>query len=91
MRTDATAHDRLEVIPIIYNFVAAVPTFLDVVKDGLARMEPACCTIVLTLVVHLAATWPSAFLLLFGFHWNVLEKTVVLFKFKILFELLLFQ
>ena len=49
----ATAYDCLELIPVIYNFFAAVPSFLDVVENGLARVKSARLTIILFLGVVL--------------------------------------
>ena len=53
MRADATALDCLELVPVIYNSVAAVPSFLDVVEYRLARMESARLAIILFVGVGL--------------------------------------
>ena len=57
MRANAAAWNFLEFVPIINNFVAAVPPLLNVMENGLAWMKATSLAIVLWFKVQLPTPW----------------------------------
>ena len=60
----------LELIPIVNNFITASPAFLEVVENGLPRMEIAGLVAVLVLVVVFEAAMAFAAFVAFDLHFN---------------------
>ena len=58
----------MELIPIVNNFVAASPAFLEIVEDGCAGVEVAGSLGVLLWVVVFEAAVADASFLAFGLH-----------------------
>ena len=58
----------MELVPIVYNFVAAGPALLEIVENGCARMELAGTLGVLLFIVVFKAAVANASFLTFGLH-----------------------
>ena len=65
-----TCRKFLELIPIVHYFIATCPTFLEVVEDGLSRMEIAGSFSVLLLIVVFETSMTNTSTIPFGLHFN---------------------
>ena len=73
MFAGSTGRQFLKLVPIVDNFVATGPTFLQIVENWLPRMEVTTALFVLGLVVVLQTTVTFAALLR-GLHWLFIKS-----------------
>lgn len=62
MLSSAASHELLEFGPLVSNLVAAGPALLEIVEDGLARVELALGAVVVHVGVALATALAGTFL-----------------------------